>query len=281
MSENRFARQELWFGPDGQKRIATKKVGIVGVGGLGSHVAQQLAYSGVKNFSLIDPDKVSRSNLNRLIGANENDIETEKVYVSERMMKQVQKDVIVNTVPKDLRSKGAFQSLESCDFVFGCVDHDGPRFVLLEFCMAYNLPYLDLATDIPNAANDKNFGGRIVFSVATDSCLHCWDELSQDEIRDYLSTEYQREIYRKIYGEGGSGQSPSVVSLNGLIASVAVTEFLVEVTGIRRARPFLKYQGPWGIVTAPAIKEKPIERCYYCFDLKGKGRKAEVERYII
>ena len=45
------------------------KVAVVGVGGLGSHVIQQLSYLGVKDFTIIEFDIVSKNNTNRLIGA--------------------------------------------------------------------------------------------------------------------------------------------------------------------------------------------------------------------
>ena len=280
MSEERFSRQELWFGPEGQKIVESKKVAIVGVGGLGSHVAQQLAHLGVKDFSLIDPDKVDVSNLNRLIGANANDIGIEKVFVAERSIFNIQPTATVKTIPKDLRSQNAFRNLRECDIVFGCVDHDGPRFVLLEFCMAYRLPYFDLATDVPTADGGRDFGGRVILSVTEDSCLYCWGELSQEEIREYLSTEKQREVHRKIYGGGNSGPSPSVVSLNGITASIAVTEFLVQITGVRKAKVFLTYLGSRGIVTVRNTKDKLQTRCYYCETVKGSGDKSNVDRYI-
>ena len=65
--EDRFSRQILAFGEKGQSAIAHTKVGIVGLGGVGSFVAQMLAYLGVNEFLLVDDDIIEESNLNRLI----------------------------------------------------------------------------------------------------------------------------------------------------------------------------------------------------------------------
>src|SRR5438132_536319 len=73
MTEDRFHRQELLFGREGQKRVESRGVAIVGAGGLGSHVAQQLAYLGTRHFLLVDADRVRVSNLNRLVGATQDD----------------------------------------------------------------------------------------------------------------------------------------------------------------------------------------------------------------
>ena len=48
--EEKYNRQVLWFGSDGQAKLAGLKVAIVGIGGTGSHVLQQLVYLGVKSY---------------------------------------------------------------------------------------------------------------------------------------------------------------------------------------------------------------------------------------
>src|ERR1035441_5451700 len=69
MSANRNARQILAFGQVGQDLIEAQSVAIVGLGGLGAHVAQGLAYLGVKKYILIDDDVLTETNLNRTPGA--------------------------------------------------------------------------------------------------------------------------------------------------------------------------------------------------------------------
>ena len=70
---DRFDRQIRLFGKEGQERIKNTYITIVGAGGLGSHVIQQLAFLGVGCLSIVDPEDLDETNLNRLIGAHWDD----------------------------------------------------------------------------------------------------------------------------------------------------------------------------------------------------------------
>ena len=71
---------------------------------------------------------------------------------------------------------------------------------------------------------------------------------------------------------------PSVVSINGVVASLAVTEFMLRVTGIREPNRLLTYHGRTGKVTVST--DEPVPDCYYCKGLWGTGDRADVQRYI-
>src|SRR5438270_12650124 len=94
MTEGRYSRNIALFGSEGQQRIAATRVAIVGLGGLGSHVAQQLAYLGVVRYGLIDGDVVTESSLNRVVGAVPRDVlaMTPKVQSARRLIKSIQPD---------------------------------------------------------------------------------------------------------------------------------------------------------------------------------------------
>ena len=64
----RYSRQSF-LGPDAQERIERAVVGVVGLGGGGSHIVQQLAHIGFQRYVLYDDDAVEDTNLNRLIGS--------------------------------------------------------------------------------------------------------------------------------------------------------------------------------------------------------------------
>jgi hypothetical protein len=182
-------------------------------------------------------------------------------------------------VHDSLVSVDAFESIISSDYVFGCLDSDGARLVLNELCSAYARPYVDLATDI-SPEERLRYGGRICFAIGL-GCLVCLDQIDLDEARRELGgPEFRRvqdELYgvrRDLLGEVG----PSVVSINGTIASIAVTEFAVAVSGLRSPHRVLKYYGHSGTVCVN--KDEPHPDCYYCLEIRGKKREADVERYI-
>src|SRR5450759_2841247 len=103
MGNSRFNRQILVFGSEGQAKIAKMRVGIVGLGGIGSHVLQALAYLGTQNFTLIDDDLVEESNLNRLVGATNDDAvkAVPKVIVSTRVLKSITPEATVLAIQKN------------------------------------------------------------------------------------------------------------------------------------------------------------------------------------
>lgn len=279
MAKERFTRQELLFGREGQRKIEREHVAIVGLGGLGSHVAQQLAYLGVRSFALIDSDVVEDSNLNRLVFATPSDVADEKLKVDvvEHGVLGISPNAVVTTIPDSFTSEEGFEALNASTFVFGCVDDDAARLVLNEYAQAYEKPYLDIATDIEPGG--PGFGGRLVFADG-NGCVSCWDVLDQEAIRLSTSSEKELEEDERIYGVNRAAlqrAGPAVVSLNGILASVAVTEFMVECTGIRPSRPHLEYKGAMGIITQP---QERLPGCYYCESVRGKREAANVERHI-
>lgn len=276
MIETRFSRHEALIGKQGQELIQRAKVAIVGLGGTGSHVNQQLAYLGISDFTLIDNDDADITSLNRLIGMENDDVGKAKVELAARLIRRIQPTATILAIKQSVRTQEALDALKKADIVFGCVDNDGIRFILNEFCVAYEKPYLDIATD-----TEDGVGGRLVFTFNDLSCLYCLNELSQKDIRGELASEQERQEHERLYGValdqlGVTG--PSVVSLNGILASLAVTEFLNYITGLRVPNRYLCYRGNTGIVTRSS--DEPGKRCPYCQELRGKKHLANIERYI-
>lgn len=276
MIEGRYSRNEALFGAEGQERIAAIQVAIVGLGGLGSHLAQQLAYLGVGSFGLVDFDVVTVSNLNRLIGAIEADVtaQAKKIGVAERTITTIQRDADVRALDARVDAPEVRQLIGATDVVFGCVDRDFPRLQLTEICARQGKPYFDLATDTGPQGEDW-YGGRVILNDGT-RCLLCLDELDQAEIARDAMSPTQRAEDDRIYGMRGGVlgvTGPMVVSVNGVIASMAVIEFMALVTGIRQPFGFLKYRGDKQTVTRSL--DAPAEDCYFCEGLWGADKESE------
>ena len=99
---DRYSRQIVLknIGIDGQKRISSSKVFIVGAGGLGCPISDLLCRAGVGEIGIIDHDKVSLSNLNRQTLYNSNDINKFKVKVLKQKLKKINPFVKVNIFKK-------------------------------------------------------------------------------------------------------------------------------------------------------------------------------------
>ena len=269
--KNRHERQERLFGKEGQEKINKMHVVIIGVGGVGSHVAQQLAHLGVGKLTVVDEDKLEETNLNRLIGVYDQDpIGTSKVQIIYRMIKIINPVIKVDVIEGSIVSDTGLSVLRNADFLFGCVDDDGVRSFINEVAQAHEIPYMDIATEIH--PEDMDYGGRAIF-INGQGCLYCHNEIDQEEVNKFFETPESRRDREIIYGLdkddlGDSG--PSVVTLNGVLASLACTEFMVFVTGLREPKTFLKYNGKLGIVTKNT--DEPTKGCYYCESIRGSKK---------
>jgi hypothetical protein len=264
--DERNSRNIALLGEEGQKQIAETKVTIVGAGGLGEPVAQDLAYLGVLDYRVIDRDVVTTSSLNRLKGATPGDVGTKKVAVAKTMIEAIQPDSSVDPIDAWLADVPP-AAITDADVVFGCLDKDIHRIELIKCCTEASVPFFDLATDVHKDSQDGTivYGGRVLWSGLGERCPFCMDLLDQESIRrDSMSPE-QRADYDVIYGVpttelGDTG--PSVVSINSVIAGLAVTEFMVWITGLREPKPLLTYRAEHGGVRVSL--DAPATGCPYC-----------------
>ena len=92
---------------------------------------------------------------------------------------------------------------------------------------------IDLASDAPEPGV---FGGHVAIVTGGHGCLHCLDLLDPDDVRRFLSPAEMVENEAAVYGINASAlleTGPSVVSVNGVVASLGVTAFMALATGIQ------------------------------------------------
>jgi hypothetical protein len=278
--EGRFDRNERLFGKQGQQALRQTRVAIVGIGGLGTHVVQQISLLGVGALALIDHEELSRSNRNRYVGAWHDDPVpgTPKIDLGRRLAGLIDPAIAVTLVKSTLLSQAALDAVRASDYVFGCVDSDGVRFVLNEMCLAYDKPLFDLASDAPEPGC---YGGRVAVVIGDSGCLCCRGLLDMNDVRCFLSPEGILENEAAVYGidrQALGDAGPSVVSINGVVASLAVTEFMAAVTGIRPPHLHLNYRGDQGTVGPRTDNRAPD--CHYCNVVRGQGDAANIQRYF-
>lgn len=281
MPADRFDRQVDLFGAQGQERLRATHAAIVGVGGVGSFVAQGLALLGVGAITLIDADELAETNRNRHVCARKSDPipGTLKANITARSIWDYDDAITVTPLPRSVIGPEGFEALGAADVVFGCVDLEGPRLVLTEFCAAYEKAYFDIATEV-FPGSPPRYGGR-VFSSVGGGCLVCMDQLDLEEAREDLESPAERAARLTAYGvptEALARTGPSVVSINGVVASLAITEFMKWRTGLGAPTRLLRYDGASGKVTLSA--DKPRTDCWYCHGVRGQGARVDVERYL-
>ena len=264
--DDRYTRQIALFGSDGQDRIKNTHIGLVGLGGLGSRLAQQFAYLGIEHYTLIDGDTASSHSLNRLVSAVPTDVGTHKTELAERLIRAVKPTANIANIPEHLDDIDAYAALRDAELIVGGLDSDLARLQLTDIASTLGIVYLDAATDILTTGGSLVYGGRILTCGLAPGCLSCLDLLDQREIRHAGMTDAERAAEAAIYGvpvdalETGTG--PSVVTINGVVASLAATEAMVYITGLRAPVKQLLYRGEEGGVRIN--RDQPTRTCPYC-----------------
>jgi molybdopterin/thiamine biosynthesis adenylyltransferase len=283
----RFGRQIPWFTEEGQERLGKLRAAIVGLGGTGSHLIQNLVYLGLRDFVLIDQGLSDQTSMNRLITARSRDIARPKTELATELAASVFPGVKVQEIRHDLRSLRALDAIKGVDVIFGCVDNDGARLILNEIALAYRIPYFDLAVGIEaNNGVVSEAGGRVVLAVPEGPCLECLGEIDREEAAFFLANEEERR--HKIdmgYVQGMDVPAPSVVSLNGAIAAAAVNEFVVFLSGIRSPNVYteLDLLGKGRPLKSQWMVPRRVEPRLGCFEcaLAGVADKVALERYVL
>lgn len=114
---NSFSRSELILGGDAMKKLASARVAVFGVGGVGGYVVEALARTGIGALDLIDNDVVCLSNINRQIIATLDSVGKYKVDEAEKRVRSINPDCKVRTY------KTFFLPETANDFDFGNYDY--------------------------------------------------------------------------------------------------------------------------------------------------------------
>lgn len=133
------------WGEDVHLDIMRLKIGIVGLGSVGSVVAEILARIGATNLLLIDFDTVEEHNLDRLCGIYKESIGMKKVKAIRRSLKKSSTANIltVDICEKNIREKKAYLKALDCDVIFCCVDRPLGRYILNHIAYAHLIPIID------------------------------------------------------------------------------------------------------------------------------------------
>lgn len=274
--ENRHVRQILALGESGQKKLQEATVGIVGVGGVGSLVFQELVHLGVEKFIIIDDDVVEESNLSRIVGSRPRDARnrTPKVKVMKRLGRQINPEVRISSVKGSVNNASVALRLRDTDAIFCCTDNLLSRIVLNRIAFQYLIPLIDMGIDIQCEEKGKiaRAGGRVMVILPDGPCLECLGILNSEMIQQEMRQIDDGQRAHRNYISGATVEAPSVISLNGVIASLAVTAFLNLLSGFESQKDRDTYQvyrvlkGDLRLATMV-----PLKACTLCKEVKALG----------
>jgi molybdopterin/thiamine biosynthesis adenylyltransferase len=223
LPEARHSRQLPLLGASIQEAFSKARVAVVGLGGLGSFVALELAYLGVGHLTLIDPDRIELTNLNRLIGAGPADVGRYKVDVFRELIARVAPNVEVTAVAAPLLDSVAGGHAKAADLLLGCVDGHGARLSLNHLSIRYLIPLIDAGTGARPGTDSltAKLGGQVQVVAPGFGCLECRGFIHpQYAAYDLAPPEVQE--YERAHGYGTEDAAPSVIFLNGVVASMQV-----------------------------------------------------------
>lgn len=260
-----FDRQVRALGREGHAVLESLRIGVVGAGGMGSQVVQQLLHLGVGKITVVDPDRVAVTNLSRLVGASRWDVwlRRRKTSVTRRLARRLGSKTRIAEISRSVAASRVASRLLDCDLVFGCTDNQLSRTILNAVAFQYYVPVVDLGVELQvNGA----MGGRVSWLAPGGACLWCMGVLDSETVRvEQLPPARRRDEEARGYIRGVDEPAPAVVSINGVIASLGVTEMLARATKFAGAAPrstLLVYRLADGVVrrTSPS----PMPGCPTC-----------------
>ena len=225
----KYDRQIRAFGAHIQDVIGKLSIAVVGCGGTGSAVAEQLIRMGARKLDLYDPDHVSSSNLTRLYGSRPPDIGRAKTDVVARHLRSIAPKARIATHASAITTEDVARHLMDADVVFGCTDDNAGRLVLSRFSTYFLTPVIDVGVLLTSDADGTIAGihGRVTVLHPGGACLVCRGRVDlQRAAVELRGPEEQASLEAEGYAPAMPGVEPAVVSFTSWVAAVAVSELL-------------------------------------------------------
>ena len=256
-----FDRQVRALGTAGQKKLGSLTVAIVGLGGTGSIAAEQLAHLGVRNFILVDPDRIELTNLNRVVGASSSDVGRPKVDVAADLIAGIAPNSHTQRAIGDVTRTRVAEELRGADFIFSCTDSHGSRAVIQQVSYQYLIPCVDMGSVI-TARDGRILGihGRVQALAPGLPCFTCCELLDAEEVRRDMMNDEER--HQDVYIQGAEEPAPAVISINGTVTSIAMTMFLAMMVGVPTGGRHVLYDARPPSLRAVSFARNPD--CYIC-----------------
>lgn len=192
----------------GQQKLKNAKVLCVGCGGLAASTVMYLAAAGVGTLGIMDDDVVEKSNLQRQIQFNTNDVGQKKVTVMKEKIVALNTNVQVNSYNVKLNDSNALDVISQFDIVIDCTDNFYSKYLINDACYSLGTPFI--------FASVFHFEGQISFFSGKQSpCFRC-----------LFHSPPPSEMVPNCAEEGILGVLP------GLLGALEATEAIKHIIGI-------------------------------------------------
>lgn len=230
--DKKFERTISAWGKNKQAKIARLKVGIVGIGSVGSQLAESLLRTGVQNILLIDFDKVEEKNLDRLHGIKKSDIGYLKSDVYSRQLDEYKllANQEIESIPYSIVEEDGLNAALDCDVLLCCVDRPWARFVLNCISYAYMIPVIDGGIDASYSTKKDNIDQarwRTYTAAPERICMKCMGQYTPENVSLEQSGLLEDQNYVKGLSENHfSKRGENVYAFSMGLAGLQMQQFL-------------------------------------------------------
>lgn len=130
------------IGEQGQRKLRSAKVLLVGVGGLGSPISTYLTGAGIGTLGLIDNDVVSITNLHRQVLYTEAEVGLPKALCAQKRLHGLNSEVEINAFNDRLTPDNAERFIADYDIVVDGIDNFATRYLISDVCAKLHKPYV-------------------------------------------------------------------------------------------------------------------------------------------
>lgn len=214
-----------------QEKMARLRIGVVGVGSVGAIVIESLARMGVKTLLLIDADKVETHNLDRLLHASPEDVNSYKVKIAEKHARRAAtaENFQVISIAGNLQNEACYRAALDCDLLFSCVDHPLPKDLLNHIAYAHCIPVIFGGIFLDNKTNRRLAQANWSASVIGPGhqCLRCDGQYTTSEVVQEKDGTFDDPEYLKTSSNGTAPpRNQNVFPLSAHLASAMVLEMV-------------------------------------------------------
>src|SRR5665647_102834 len=164
--QDRYKRQIMSFGEEGQERLKRAHIFIAGAGGIGSPVSLYLAVAGVGTITIVDMDVVDQTNLNRQILHFDRDIGRKKTASAEEKLQEINPDITVNAFDVRIDETNAADMVGGADSIVDAMDNYPTRYLLNDIAISKEIPFFH--------GGIRGFYGQATTIIpGTTPCLKC------------------------------------------------------------------------------------------------------------
>lgn len=230
--DTQFIRTISAWGNKKQADISRLKVGIVGIGSVGSQIAESLLRTGIKDILLIDFDIVKLKNLDRLHGISKENIDYLKSDTYSKILSEFKllPNQNIQSIPYSIVEEIGLNSALDCDILFCCVDRPWPRFILNCIAYAYMIPVIDGGIDASfseKANNLEQARWRTYTSNPERRCMKCMEQYSPEDVSLEQSGLLEDQNYIKgLSKDHFSNRGENVYAFSLGLAGMQMQQFL-------------------------------------------------------